>query len=420
MTHTSTRTLHAARTLTLGVALTLALAGAPPLASATEQATGQGGAAPAQECAAPEVVAHRGSAGTSPENTVVSIRDARRSGAQSVEIDVQLSADGVPFLFHDATGARTTDVAQVFPERAGDPIVDLTWAELQQLDAGSYFSPRFAGEGIPHLNEAAKALAGGRTTVNIELKSPEDSPGVEAVLAQTLATDRHWQRLVARDKVVVSSFDEASLTAFHELAPEIPVLQIGTIPADDATLERWAGFADGVVTNYRSLDPADIERVRAVGLDLGLYTLNSPEAVEAAAALCVDEVTTDFPTQMVRLLRGQDPIPAANGIEVGDVVANPDGSDLQPETGEHVVLTNTSSRTIDVSGYLLQDAVVNRLVVGEGYTLAPGAELRVYTGPGTNTADRYYNDLGRNVLNNDGDSVAVYTPQLRLMDLYAY
>ncbi len=73
-----------------------------------------------------------------------------------------------------------------------------------------------------------------------------------------------------------------------------------------------------------------------------------------------------------------------------------------------------------MSGYLLQDAVINRLVVGEGYTMAPGATLRVYTGPGTNTEDRYYNDFGRNLLNNTGDSIAVFTPQLRLLDLYAY
>lgn len=397
----------------IGSAAALVVVAAP--LGATANAT-----ADPTDCAAPEIVAHRGSGGTSPENTVASFRDARTSRATVVETDVQLSADGVPFLFHDGTGSRTTDVAQVFPERAGDPITSFTWAELGQLDAGSYFSPRYAGERIPHLNEAARPFAGSDVTVNIELKSPENSPGVEAVLAHELATNRTWQRLIAQDQVVVSSFDEASLTTFHELAPDIPVLQVGTIPEDEETLERWAGFADGVVTNYRTLDPADLDRVRAHGLSFSVYTLNSPEAVQSAADLCVDQVISDFPTQMTRLLRGHDPLPMANGIEVLDVAADVPGDDLQPETGEHVVLTNTSGRAIDVGGYLLQDAVVNRLTVGEGYVIPPGGELRVYTGPGTNTADRYYNDLGRNVLNNDGDSVAVFTPQLRLLDLYAY
>lgn len=400
-----------ARLLASSAVVALVATMTPAVASAADQA--------GTECAAPEIVAHRGSAGTSPENTAASFRDARTSRAQAVEIDVQLTADGVPFLFHDATGSRTTDIAEVYPERAGDPIVGFTWEELRQLDAGSYFAPRFAGERIPHLNTAARTLAGSSAVVNIEIKSPEDSPGVEAVLAQELATNSAWQRLVDRGQVVVSSFDEQSLTAFHELAPDIPVLQVGTIP-DDETLERWAGFADGVVTNYRTLDPADVDRVRAHGLDIGLYTLNSVEAVEGAADLCVDQVITDFPSQMMRLLRGHDPLPWANGIEVLDVVADVPGSDLTPEVGEHVVLTNTSGRTIDVSGYVLQDAVINRLTVGDGYSLAPGEQLRVYTGPGTNTRDRYYNDLGRNVLNNNGDSVAVLAPHLRLLDLYAY
>lgn len=408
MKHARTQT----RLLASSAVVALVATMTPAVASAADRADDS-------DCAAPEIVAHRGSAGTSPENTAASFRDARTSRAQAVEIDVQLTADGVPFLFHDATGSRTTDIAAVFPDRAGDPIVDFSWDELRQLDAGGYFSQRFSGEKIPHLNTAARTFAGSRAVVNIELKSPENSPGVEAAVAHELATDRAWQRLVERDQVVVSSFDEESLTAFHELAPDIPVLQVGTIP-DDETLERWAGFADGVVTNYRTLDPADVDRVRAHGLDVGLYTLNSVDAVEAAADLCVDQVITDFPTQMMRLLRGHDPLPQANGIEVLDVVADVPGDDLVPEVGEHVVLTNTSGRTIDVSGYVLQDAVINRLTVGDGYAIAPGEQLRVYTGPGTNTEDRYYNDLGRNVLNNNGDSVAVLAPQLRLLDLYAY
>lgn len=375
----------------------------------------------AAECdTQPVIVGHRGAGGTSPENTLAGVREARAAGAGVVEVDVQLSADGVPFVFHDATGTRTTDVAEVFPDRAGDPITSFTWEELQQLDAGGYFSQRYDGEGVPHFDDVARTVAGSPIVVNVELKAPEDSPGVEAVVAETLQNDPFWQRLVERDQVVVSSFSEESLTTFHALMPDMPLLQIGTIPEDDATLQRWATFADGVVTNYRTLDPADVDRVSALGLDLSLYTLNSPDAVTEALSLCVDEIITDFPTEMQRLLDGTPALPQANGVVVTDVVANPSGSDLQPENGEYVELTNTAGHAIDVSGYLLQDAVVNRLVVGDGYVLEPGESLRVYTGPGTDTQDRYYNDLGRNVLNNNGDSIAVLTPELRLLDLYAY
>lgn len=371
-------------------------------------------------CPTLQIAGHRGSGGTAPENTAPAFDQARASGADYLETDIQLSADGVPFLFHDGTAKRTTDVEEVFPDRAGDPITSFTWAELQQLDAGSYFALRYDDVRIPAFDDAALAVGDSDLVVNIELKDPASSPGVEQVLADELLTDPLWTALVADGQVVVSSFDEQSLTTFHALAPEIPLLMIGSIPDDDATLQRWAGFAEGVVTNYRILDPADVDRVHAAGLTLQLYTLDSPEAVTWAAGLCVDGVITDFPRQMVRLQKGLDPLPQANGIVVSEVAADVPGVDIQPENGEYVELTNTSHRTIDVSGYLLQDAVTNRLVVGDGYTMAPGATLRVYTGPGTNTADRYYNDFGANVLNNDGDSIAVYSPQLRLLDLYAY
>lgn len=369
---------------------------------------------------APQVIAHRGSGGTSPENTVASFRDGRTSRAEFFEIDVQLSADGVPFLFHDADGGRTTDVAEVFPDRAEDPITSFTWDELSQLDAGSYFGVQYTGERIPHLNDAA-AQARGNIGVNVEIKSPESSPGVEQVLAEAIATERHWQRLLESDRLVVSSFDEESLRTFHELAPEVPLLQVGEVP-DDATLASWAEFATTVVTNYRTLDPADVARVHDAGLALSVYTANAPEAWAQLTDLGVDSIITDFPAALVRFQRGAAPVPAANGIEVADVVADVPGPDLTPEVGEHVVLTNTSDRAIDVSGYVLQDAVIHRLVVGEGYVIPPGGELRVYTGPGTNTDTAYYNDYGANVLNNNGDSIAVMRPMpsLVLLDLYAY
>ncbi len=375
----------------------------------------------APECTTePVIVGHRGAGGTSPENTLAAVREARSADADVVEVDVQLSADGVPFIFHDSTGTRTTDVAEVFPDRAGERITSFTWAELQQLEAGGYFSQRYDGESIPHLDEVARTVAGSPLVVNIELKSPEHSLGVESTLAESLRNDPLWQRLMERDQVVVSSFSESSLTTFHALMPEVPLLQIGAIP-DDATLERWASYATGVVTNYRTLDPADVERVDSFGLDLSLYTVNAPEAVLEAVSLCVEEIITDFPREMARLLDGKPALPQANGVVVTDVVANPRGGDLKHEDGEYVELTNTSTHTIiDVSGYLLHDTVINRLIVGDGYVLDPGESLRVYTGPGTNTKDRYYNDLGRKVLDNDGDSIAVYDQQLRLLDLFAY
>lgn len=374
-------------------------------------------AAPAEKATdAPILIGHRGAAGTAPENTVAAFKDGRASGADFFEIDVQLSADGVPFLFHDNTPARTTNVEDVFPGRENNPITSFTWAELQQLDAGSYFSDKYAGERIPHLDDAAE-IATVKTGVYIEIKSPVNSPGVEQIVADELLNDPKWTKLVAADKIQVIGFDEASNRRFAAIAPDIELQQLTSVVPPRAVVESWATFADSVGTNYRTLTPQNVADVKGAGLILGVYTVNSPEAVQYSLDLGVDAVTTDFPIQNHRYLKGQPVFPGA-GVEIVDSVNNPAGNDVQPENGEHVVLRNTSGASIDVSGAIIRDAANNILTVGEGYVLAPGAELRVYTGPGTDSAEAYYNGGSASVLNNGGDSVALWIGP-RLQDVLA-
>ena len=387
------------------------------LAVPTTASTAEARSATKQPAAGPVLVGHRGAGGTAPENTVAAFKDGRASGADFIEIDVQLSADGVPFLFHDDTPARTTNVEDVFPGRAGDPITSFTWAELQQLDAGSYFDARFTGERIPHLDDAA-AIATRSTGVYIEIKSPRNSPGVEALVADELRTDPAWQKLVAADKVQVIGFDEASNRTFAALAPEVPLQQLtGVVPGAEV-LARWAGYVDSVGANYRGLTAQDVARVKDAGLVMSVYTVNSPEAVQAVVDLGVDAVTTDFPIQNSRYLRGIPVFPGA-AVEISGAVNNPAGDDVRPEGGEYVTLRNVSGSAVDVSGYFLRDAANNILRVGEGYTLQPGTELRVHTGPGTSSSSAYFNGLTASVLNNTGDSLGLWSPDLRLVDVYA-
>jgi glycerophosphoryl diester phosphodiesterase len=375
-------------------------------------------AAAEPEPAAPLLIGHRGAAGTAPENTVAAFKDGRASGADFFEIDVQLSADGVPFIFHDNTAVRTTNVEEVFPERAQHPVTSFTWAELRQLDAGSYFGSRFAGERIPHLDDAAR-IAGGSIGVYLEIKSPRNSPGVEQLVARELEQDMTWCRLVAAGKVQVLGFDEASNREFARLAPEVPLQQLTAVVPGPEQLASWTGFVDSVGTDYRNLTAQNVSDVRAAGLKLGVYTVNAPEAIRSVAGLGVDAVTGDFPLQAARLLQGRKELPAAPGVRIAAALNNPAGNDVQPENGEYVLLRNDSERSVDVSGYAVRDAAGNVLRVGDGYVLAPGGRLRVYTGPGTNTAERYYNGGPASLLNNDGDSLALWTAQGRLADLFA-
>jgi len=96
-----------------------------------------------------EVIAHRGSSGAAPENTLAAVRLAIRHDSDVVENDIQRTRDGELVIIHDTTLDRTTDVEQVFPARAPWNVGDFTLGEIKRLDAGSWFAPRFAGQEVP-------------------------------------------------------------------------------------------------------------------------------------------------------------------------------------------------------------------------------------------------------------------------------
>lgn len=396
------------RNITFGTAtLALAVTMAMPAVAAQIEPTG----------ADPLLIGHRGAAGVAPENTLPAIKAGSQSGAEFTEIDVQLSKDGVPFIFHDSTASRTTNIAEVFPERVDDPITSFTWDELQQLDAGSYFSEEFEGTKIPHFDEVPGALTGD-TGVFIEIKDPAKSPGVEKLVADALAQNPEWKELADANKIEVLGFDAVSNQRFAQIAPEVPLQQLsGTVPSV-AELANYASYADSFGTSYRTLDAAGAQRVKDAGLGLGVYTVNADAATDEALALGVERITGDFPQQINRHLDGQKIFPANNGVIIADSINDVPGSDTTPEKGEHVILENTGKRTIDVSGYILRDAANNILEIGEGYELEPGQKLRVYSGPGTNSEDAFYVD-GAGILNNGGDSLALWDAKGKLADTFA-
>jgi glycerophosphoryl diester phosphodiesterase len=143
------------------------------------------------------ILGHRGAASVAPENTLASFERALKDGADGVELDVTLSSDGVPVVFHDDNLERVTGVPGF--------VWSKSLLELKRLDAGEWFGDGFKGERIPTLVEALD-LAAPRGWVNVEIKCGQDRPPgsraalVEAVL-RTLA-------LSARpEATVVSSFD---------------------------------------------------------------------------------------------------------------------------------------------------------------------------------------------------------------------
>ena len=161
-------------------------------------------------------IAHRGAGKLAPENTLAAFRVGAAHGYRAFECDVKLSADGVPFLLHDATLQRTTPAQGTAGERA--------WSELSRLDAGSWHSRAYAGEPIPNFEAIARYCLRNGFALNIEIKP---TPGQEAETGRVVA--REAQRLWAADPrsaglpPLLSSFSPDSLQGALESSPtELP------------------------------------------------------------------------------------------------------------------------------------------------------------------------------------------------------
>jgi glycerophosphoryl diester phosphodiesterase len=235
----------------------------------------------------PRVLGHRGAVASAPENTLAGFRTAAALGVRWVEFDVRLTYDGSCILLHDETVERTTNGAG----RARD----LTLAELQRLDAGSWFGPAFAGERIPTLEEAIATLAELGLGANIELKP---SPGQEAETAQTALAivKERWPEHLPTP--LLSSFQEAALAAAREAMPEAPRgLLLGAVPPD------WRQRAEDldcatIHCDHRKLDPETVRAMTEAGYPVLAYTVNDAARAATLFERGVVAVFSDSPERI--------------------------------------------------------------------------------------------------------------------------
>lgn len=227
-------------------------------------------------------IAHRGAGKLAPENTLAAFRLGAAHGFRAFECDVKLSADGVPFLMHDATLERTTSGAGV----GGDQ----RWEALAQLDAGRWHSRQYAGEPLPTLRNVAAYIQANGHQLNIEIKP---TPGTEALTGRVVA--EHASRLWDGQRVppLLSSFRPEALLAARGAAPHLPrALLI------DSLFEGWFEAATqlgcaAIVTNYRLMDAALVAKARQAGWRTLVYTVNEPADAHRLLSLGIDGIITD-------------------------------------------------------------------------------------------------------------------------------
>jgi glycerophosphoryl diester phosphodiesterase len=241
----------------------------------------------------PLIFAHRGGAKLAPENTMPAIDNGMALGSDGLEIDVQLSSDGIPVVIHDHTLDRTTD-------RTG-PVSALTAAELARVDAGYRFELdgnhpfRGQGIGVPLLDEV---LATHRTRVIIEMK------GGQPELARAVATS--IRKADAIDRICVGSFYQGSIDAIRAVSPEI----VTSASQEEArwTLHRsWVRWPWISVQPYfafqvpehagrmRVVSRAFVRQVHKQGHVLQVWVVNERDDIRRLLDWGVDGIISDRP-----------------------------------------------------------------------------------------------------------------------------
>ena len=230
----------------------------------------------------PRWIAHRGAGKLAPENTLAAFRAGAGHGYRAFECDVKLSADGVPFLLHDATLHRTTNSRG----NAGE----LAWSALSRLDAGSWHGPAHAGEPLPSLAAVARYILDNGFFLNIEIKP---TPGLEAETGRVVAEHAATLWSDAAVPPLLSSFQAVSLAAAREAAPRLPrALLIDTLRGD------WLGQASGlgcvaVVANSAVVDGDVVAAIHGAGMRGLVYTVNDAAEVARMERLGIDGIITD-------------------------------------------------------------------------------------------------------------------------------
>ncbi|MGH3332496.1 MAG: glycerophosphodiester phosphodiesterase, partial [Nocardioidaceae bacterium] len=230
-----------------------------PAASVTPAGTGSNAVEVAN-------VAHRGASAYAPENTLAAVRQGIAMGGDLIEVDVQRTKDGELVLIHDTNLIRTTDAERLFPGRAPWNVSDFTYAEMLQLDAGSWKSSEYEGEKIPTLAEAVEVIRQSRCGLLLEIKAPELYPGIEADVAALMrACPGYIESAVAGHRLVVESFNFASMRIYKELEPTVTVGLLGRPTLEQ--LPALATWADQVNPQHRSVDAAYVAAVHRAGMD---------------------------------------------------------------------------------------------------------------------------------------------------------
>jgi glycerophosphoryl diester phosphodiesterase len=227
--------------------------------------------------------AHRGASIAAPENTMASFRLAMEAGANFIELDVQHTRDSQIVVLHDAD----------FMRMGGDPrrIRDLTAAEVATIDIGRKYDPKFTGEHAPTLAEVIDVVRG-RTKINIELKYNVPDSTLAPAVVELL------RRKAFLDQVVITSLDYGALKQVESIEPSLRTGHIVTAAVGNVVRTE----ADFLSLNSARATGTMVRQAHRAGKEVHVWTVNKPEVMLRMIERGVDNIITDDPVTLIRLL----------------------------------------------------------------------------------------------------------------------
>lgn len=223
---------------------------------------------------------------------MASFRQAARDGATWVEFDVSLTSDGRAVIFHDDDLDRTSD--------GTGPLAAMPFDAVRDLDAGSWFSPAFAGEPVPTLEEALDLFSELGLAFNMEIKPDRGREVETAEVALTIAREG-WP--ASAQAPLISSFSRASVAAAKELQPGWPRdLLFDRVPED----WRDVGGKLEVISfgaNHQHLTAPQVAAMQEAGYGVMAYTVNDVERAKTLKSWGVDGIFTDIPAEMLKAFK---------------------------------------------------------------------------------------------------------------------
>jgi len=234
-----------------------------------------------------EVIGHRGDPARAPENTLAAMASAIQAQVQMVEFDVQLTRDGQAVVVHDEGLGRTV--------RGGGLVGDLTFEELQRLDAGGWYSSEFAGERVPSLAQVLELLAPSGISANLELKTNViPYPGLVAQVVKEL------EQAGMSDRVIISSFNHKTLKEVQALSPGLAcaaLVDIQLVAPWEYLLQH--GF-QALHILHSACTAEDVEACQERDLAVRVWTVDDEVGARRFFEMGVDGLVTNNPEKMSR------------------------------------------------------------------------------------------------------------------------